>query len=391
VATFDGRVKNQTFTASATSMPLKGLDTHLYWNYRKRDDESRQVAFTSPDAITTLPFSFTKNNAGFDAYWRLDRANRFGAGYDWLDTKREGREDFDRTKDQRIFLEWRNGSFEDLAMRLKYQRLDRDSNFLHANDGASTSDSAYLNRFVTAFDLSNVNQDSWKLQLDYTAFGKVDLGFEGIIKRNKYKDNTLGRLKDDRREVYLTASWAVGPGARFTLFGDNEEIKYDSNHRIIGSSSEAGAYDPNTPATAANYNWDGKIKDRNWAMGAAFDWQATGKLALKASAIYYKTDGSVDLSLQEGVPSSVTTPAPVASWDDTKKKSFNLKAVYAFSKAWSFTGGYAYEKYDYSDAQMDGYLYVVSGSSNQNSYLNGTFARPQYTANILYFLVHYRF
>ena len=391
VSTYDGKVKNQTFTASAASSPMRGLDTKVYYNYRKRDEQSTEVTFTSPDSAEALPFSYKKNNAGFEAFWRLGRANRFGGGYDWLDTKREGREDFDRTKDQRVFLEWRNGTFDDLAMRLKYTRLDRDSDFLHANDGASSNESAYLNRFVTAFDLSNVNQDSWKLTLDYTMFGRLDLGFEGILKTNKYKDNTLGRLKDDRREVYLTASYALRQGARFTVFGDAEEIKYDSAHRIIGDGAQSGAYDPNTAPTAANYNWGGKIKDRNWAVGAAFDWQATEKLALKASAIYYKTDGYVDLALQEGVPSSVTRPVPVAAWDDTKKKSLNLKAMYAFSKAWGFTGGYAYEKYDYSDSQMNGYRYTVAGSSNQNSYLNGTYAQPAYTANVFYFLVNYRF
>ena len=40
---------------------------------------------------------------------------------------------------------------------------------------------------------------------------------------------------------------------------------------------------------------------------------------------------------------------------------------------------------------MDGYQYTVPSSSNQNSYLNGTYAQPRYTANILYFLVNYRF
>jgi len=389
VQTYDGKVKNQTFTATASSAPMKGLDTRIYYNYRKRDETSTEVTFS--DGAVAEPFSYTKDNAGFDVYWRLGRANRFGGGYDWLDTKREGRDDFDRTKDQRVFLEWRNNSLDDLAMRLKYQRLDRDSNFLHANDGTSTSDPNYLNRFVTAFDLSNVTQDSWKLTLDYTAFGALDLGFEGIIKNNKYKDNTLGRLKDDRREVYLTASYAFGPAARFTVFGDNEEIKYDSTHRVIGDNTKPNPYDPFSAPNASNYNWGGKIKDRNWAVGAAFDWQATERLVLKASAIYYKTDGDVDLSLQEGVPSSVVRPLPVTSWDDTKKKSFNLKGVYAFSKTWTFTGGWAYERYEYSDSQMDGYQYTVPGSSNQNAYLNGTYARPQYSANILYFLVNYRF
>jgi len=389
--TFDGKVKNDTFTLSATSAPVAALDTHFYYNYRKRDDKSTVVTFTSPDAAETVPFSYRKNNVGFDAYYRFGRTNRVGGGYDYLDTHRDGRDDFDRTKDKRLFLEWRNTSIEDLAARLKYTRLERDSNFLHGNDGANSNDPAFLNRFVTAFDLSNVDQDQWKLTLDYTLFQRIDLGFEGIIKTNKYKDNTLGRLKDDRREVYLNASYAFPVGARFTIFGDAEEIKYDSQHRVIGDGAQSGAYDPGTAATASNYNWAGNIKDRNWAIGAAFDWNASDKLVLKASYIFYKTDGSVDLSLQQGVPSSVTPPAPIPTWDDSKRTSLSIKAVYTMNKSWSFTGGYAYEKYEYHDTQFDGYRNTISGSSNQNSYLDGVYSRPQYRANIVYGLVNYHF
>jgi hypothetical protein len=102
--TFDGKVKNTTFTVSAASAPTKGLDTKVYYNYRKRDEESPEVTFSSSSLGTYVaePFSYEKNNWGFDAYYRFNRGNRFGGGYDYLDTKREGRDDFDRTKDKRL-------------------------------------------------------------------------------------------------------------------------------------------------------------------------------------------------------------------------------------------------------------------------------------------------
>jgi MtrB/PioB family decaheme-associated outer membrane protein len=387
---FSGQVENKTFSITANSSPSKGWDTRVYYNYRDRDDESTHV-FYSGAGVENAPFSYRKQNLGFDAYYRYNRANRFGAGYDHLDTDREGRHDFDSTRDQRFFLEWRNASLDDLAVRLKYTRLDRDSDFLRANDGTSSSDSAYLNRFVTAFDLSNVKQDQYRLTLDYTVSERLDLGFEGIIKSNKYKDNTLGRLEDDRREIYVSASYAFPNGSRFTAFGDHEEIKVDSRHRIIGDGAQGGAYDPGTAPTAANYNWDGKIKDRNWAAGLAFDWPATEKFSIQASAIYYKTDGYVDLSLQQGVPASVVAPVPIPTWDDTKRTSLSIKGKWDFSKRLALTGGYAYERYEYSDTQFDGYRYTISGSSNQNSYLNGVYANPRYKANILYAIVSYRF
>ncbi len=393
-ATFNGKVRNETFTLGLSSSPTKGLDARAYLNYRKRDDESTHVSFNStaiPGPFENEPFSYKKNNYGIDAYYRINRANRVGAGWDYLDTKRDGRFDFDRTKDHKYFVEWKNSSLDELAARLKYTYLDRNSNFLLANDGTGTTDINYLNRFVTAFDVSNVNQEQWKLTLDYSPMPSLDVSFEGIVKNNKYKDNVLGRQKDDRREFYLSVSYGHTSGARLTVFGDAEEIRYDSQHRIIGTATAAGAYDPFAPATATNYDWTGRIKDRNWAFGVAFDWPATAKLTLKASAIYYKTDGSVDLALQEGTPASVVRPLPIGTWDDSRKTSFNLKAVYAHNKSWSFTAGYAYEKYEYRDSQFDGYRNTIPAATRQDSYLDGVYANPQYKANILYGLVSYRF
>jgi len=388
---FEGKVKNDTFTLAVDSSPMKAVDTHLYYNYRRRKDDSSVVQFNDGSGAASEPFSYTKNNFGIDAYYRLSRTNRFGAGYDYLHTDRDGRPDYDTSKDNRIFVEWKNTALEDLAARVKYTRLQRRSDFLYANAGTGTTDPAYENRYITAFDVSNLNQDTWKLTLDYTAWERLDLGFEGIYKQNKYQDNVLGRLKDKRAEVYLSASYAFPSGARFTVFGDNEEVKYDSRHRIVGSGSTGGAYEPSTPPNASNYNWTGNIKDRNYAIGAAFDLPVSDKLHFKASAIYYRTDGQVDLSLQEGVPSSVVAPGPIPNWDDTKRTSIALKGVYTLNKAWSFTGGYAYERYEFSDIQYDGYRYTVPSSSRQDAYLNGVYARPQNKANILYGLVTYHF
>jgi hypothetical protein len=116
----------------------------------------------------------------------------------------------------------------------------------------------------------------------------------------------------------------------------------------------------------------------------------TAKFMLKASAIYYKTDGSVDFAAQ--LAPSPTYPANIANYDDSKRTQINLKGVYTIDKRWTVTAGYAYEKYDYRDAQFDGYRFVITNSNAaQNSYFNGYYANPQYKANILYGWVTYRF
>jgi MtrB/PioB family decaheme-associated outer membrane protein len=392
VSDYNGKVENETFSATLSSAPTRGLDTRVYYNYYKRDDNSTQVTYlnsaVSTEAFHNEHFSYEKNNFGIDAYYRFNRGNRIGGGYDWLKTERT-RFDFDESEDQRFFFEYKNTMLDNLAARLKYTMLKRDSNFLLANDGTGPQDVAYWNRFLKAYDVTDLDRDELKLTLDWTAADNLDVSFEAISKKNKYRDQVLGRLNDDRVEFYGSVSYAAA-GMRFTLFGDVENVEYESRHRVVGNNALAGAYDPSAPPNASNYNWEGKNKDKNWATGLAVDAPISAKFALKASLIYYKTDGSVDFAAQ--LAPSPTYPAPISQYDDSKRTQVNIKGVYTIDKQWTVTAGYAYEKYDYSDAQYDGYRLVLTNSNAaQNSYYNGYNANPQYKANILYGWVTYRF
>lgn len=392
---YNGRIDNETFTLGISSTPVRNLDTRIYWNEFEHKDGSTHLTFNNP-AVTTTVYenhltSFDKTNYGIDAYYRFDRANRFGVGWDYLDTKREDRFDFDRTKDRKWFAEWKSSMIEDVGLRVKYINLERKSDFLLANDGANANDVAYWNRFLKAFDAADLDRDEWKLNLDFSPIPFLDLSFEGNIKRNDYTNQVLGRLSDDRTEYYLSASYGDPEGVRFTVFGDWEDIEYKSYHRVVGSSTATtppGPYDPYRAPTSSNYNWEGKNKDKNYAYGVSIDWKATQKLVVTGSILYYKTDGSVDFASQVGPTSP---PIPIGAYDDSRRTSFNLKGVYALDKSWSITAGYAYEKYDYTDAQYEGYRYTIPATNNANSYYNGFNANPDYKANILYGLVIYRF
>lgn len=390
--TFNGEIENTTFSAVWSAAPARNVDLRVYANSYEREDNSTHVVFDSALAAnyTNEPFSYDKKNFGIEAGFRINRGNRIGAGYDYLETEREGRNDYNDTKDKRFFVEYKNTMLDTLAARVKYTRLERDSNFLLGSDGTGTGDSAYLNRFVSAFDLSAVDQDQLKVMLDFSPMPNLDLGLEATAKRNKYKDNLLGRLEDEREEIYVSASYGAPGSVRFTVFADSERVTYDSRHRV-GFGTAVGTYDPFAPPTGSTYNWEGTVKDRNTAYGIAMDIPVMPKLAIKASAIYYKGDGSVDLALQEGVPASVTRPVPIAFFDDSERTSINVKAVYAFNKSWTITAGYAYEKFEYQDEQYMAYRYTIPANNRADSYLNGYYANPQYEANIIYALVSYRF
>lgn len=395
VGTFNGKVENETFTLALASNPAKGLDTRLYYNYAKRDDKSTLVDFNSPGTtgaggpFDNEHFSYKKKNWGFDAFYRLNRSNRVGGGYDYLDTERT-RFDFDSSKDKKWFAEWKNSSLENLSARLKYTDLKRDSNFLLANDGVNAQDVLFWNRFLKAYDVTDLDQKNWKLTLDYSPMEFLDLSFEGTRKENKYRGQVLGRLDDDRKEYYFGVSYGDPSSVRFTAFIDREYVEYNARHRVVGTSTATGAYDPATADTATNYNWLGTNKDTNHAVGLTVDFPATEKLMIKGSVVHYRTDGSMDFAAPPLI-SAATYPQAMSAYDDSKRVSMNVKGIYAFSKQWSVTGGYAYEKYSYKDAGYDGYRYTIPAANRADSYLYGYLANPNFSNHIVYGMVSYKF
>ncbi|MBL8484680.1 MAG: MtrB/PioB family outer membrane beta-barrel protein [Rhodocyclaceae bacterium] len=390
-SSFEGKVIHRTASVSLYSNPTKALDTRVYWNWYDKDNRSPVVTFTpsAPSglrcggaACVTEILDYRKNNIGVDVGYRINADNRVIAGFDYVDLRRD-RVDFDETKDKKYTLEYRNTSLDELAVRAKYQRLQRRSHFLEGSAGTGPNDVEFLNRFVARFDASNVDQDMFKVALDYSPTKLLDFGFEGILKQNRYKDTVLGRTKDDREEFYLSAAYGDINEFRVLVFADVEFIQYDSTHRNISSVAAADAYDPSAPATNTNYNWSAKNRDRNYAVGLGADWKATSRLKFNGSATWEKTKGTVDFSVQQG--GNATNEVPIGNFDNATKLSVNLKGTYAFSKKVELTAGYAFERFRFSDIAVDDYRYTV-GAGNSTSYLSGYNAYTNYTTNIVYVL-----
>jgi MtrB/PioB family decaheme-associated outer membrane protein len=389
---FNGEMVHQTLTLSLNSSPAQNVDTKLYYNWYKLDNNSTQIVFDNASPINCggpcqgVLYDYTKNNAGFDVIWRINRANRLYGGYDYLDID-QNRVDFNHVRDNKVFLEWKNTSLDTLSTRLKYQYLQRRSDFLQGNAGANANDAEFINRFIARFDNSDLDQNYVKFTADWSPAPLWDTSFEGIWKDNDYKNTVLGRTKDQRHEIFATISYGDISKFRITLIGDYEWVKYDSFHRNISDTAANGAFDPNTAPTSSNYNWAASNKDNNWLIGLGVDWQATDKLQVKGSVQYFKSDGSSDVSSQN----NFGNPLPIAAYDDWKQTALNLKGIYTLDKNWSFTAGYAYNRTSYSDIAFNGYQYTIPfpGVTNSftQSYLNGYRAFTDAHANIFYLLV----
>jgi MtrB/PioB family decaheme-associated outer membrane protein len=402
---FTGKIENDTFTVALASHPVTTVDTRIYYNYYKRHNDSTDVIYPATSFVNcggpceSDRFEFTKNNVGFDVYWRFMRGNRLGGGWDYL-KQTQNREDYNNIRTNRFFVEWKNTALENLSARLKYIYLQRRSDFLQGDVGVDANDPEFLVRFTSRFDSSDLDRNEIKFNADWSPLPLLDFSLEADWKDNRYKDITLGRSSDKRNEIYLSGGWGDPSKLRITGFGDVEYIWYDSSHRNVGAGScpttsngvtAVNCFDPSTPPNSIAYNWSSKNKDRNWVIGLGADWPAMPQLLVKASLLYYHTDGSADIASQN----NFGNPLPIHAYDDSKRTSANLKGIWSYDKNWDFTLGYAYERWRYNDAGYDGYQYTIPfpGVSNNTSqsYLNGFNAFTNYTSNIVYLLATYRF
>ncbi len=398
VANFDGEIVHRTASVSLTSQWTRELDSRVYWNSYKKENESTEVVFVD-QGLEPHIFSYDKRNAGVEVGYRLARQTKLLLGYDFVDLDRD-RADYDNTEDKKAYLEVKSGAWDVATLRARVQRLKRRSNFLEGDIGVDANDPLYLQRYVGKFDAANVDQDLVKFSADFAPAPLLDVGVEAIFKENDYKDTLLGRTNDRRREIYASVSYGDAQKWRVTAFADVERIKYDSFHRNIStvagggvcSATNPNCFDPiNGPSVTGSYNWSAKLEEKNYAMGLGADMVYSDRLKFNASYTYQKTRGSTDLTTPL-FPAPFVTPTDVDNVDDVKIHTLNVKGTYKASPKLDVTAGYAYEKYDYTDTAFENYTYIVPGSTpDARAYLSGQWGFNNYKANILYVYLTYRF
>ena len=389
---FEARVVNKSFSASFNSKPWARLDTKVYYNWYERENESHHIVFTpggpgsggacdfnpvTGAALTTCTtefLSFDRRNVGAEAAWRINSQNKVTLGLDYTDIERE-RLDYDRTQDKKATVEWKSGMLEWADLRVKYQHLQRDADFRlgHRSDP--------FVRDLHRFDAAPLERDLLKVALDFSPAPLLDLGAEVILKRNDYDTTILGRNKDRRDELYLSASYGDPQAWRVTAFFDYERTRYDSTHWVGATTTY-----PNPNAAGTAYMWQGFVKDKNNLFGVAADWKVNERLKFYGSLIWQKTDGTVDFLSQN----NLGNPVPIDEYDSFRKRALNVKGTYTVLRNVDLTVGAAYEKFEFRDVQVDGYIHALRTGTTQN-FFTGAYAFPSYEATIVYATVTYRF
>ncbi|MCC7327682.1 MAG: MtrB/PioB family outer membrane beta-barrel protein [Burkholderiales bacterium] len=424
--TFNGENVNQSFALGWTARPVTNVDTRVYYYWTKLDGKSDLVEFGEAPAqplasglgCGSVPgltpntfvsgncdnehFNYTKSNVGADVWWRFARQQRLGFGWDYNDVD-QARPDYDAMHWNKLWAEYKNTMLDTLSARLKYQYIKRDATLNWSNAGVSPNDPNYLLRYMSSFDMQDMTANQIKLTLDWNPLPLLGLSFEGNWVNQDYDDVTFGRTSADRQGYFVSGNWGAADKLMLNAFGSWEEVKYPSGHRYIGTVSNGpspppgwcttanpNCFSPSSAPNSGSYNWNSQTKDQTWMIGVGVDWPAMQSLMLKASYLYVNNDGSATFAAQD----NIGNPLNIGNFDNSTQQSFNLKAVYAYDKHWSFTGGYAYQKYSQDGIAYDGAQYTLpypATSAPNLSYVNGYNAFTDGHQNIFWLLATYKF
>jgi len=218
-----------------------------------------------------------------------------------------------------------------------------------------------------------------------------NLGYK--YKESRYPDSAIGLQKDERSEFTIDADYLILQRVRLFGYFDWENVKFDQLQRQLTSFADSN---PNSSPTAAAFNWRSTQTEKNYAYGLGTEIYIIPKrLSLLLQHNNQKSDGHADYTYYLG-----TNPLPagrtqdnidITQWDDYRLTNYIIKAIYHLTPALSLTGGWAYEKYVYDDAQYNGYQYVPATTGTNGAYLTGAYKDPSYRANVFYLTAAYKF
>ena len=386
---FDGKINTQSASFVLTSHPLRFFNGKIFYSYYKRDNKN-DVIFQ--DTEFNKPFDYKKNAAGVDLGFRLPVNFYLSGGYKYIKTDRrmkgvEPTEITDateaelippNTKDNIYSVDLRWTGLDFMALKAGYERLDREADF--------PTPFVPFNR-RSAY--SSFDRDTYRGSIDLYPMENLNFGFGYLYKRTDY-DEIFGLKKDMRHEFDTSADYLIGKIAKLYGFFNFEWIKFLQD---VQNSSPIGAFRE-------------KQKERTYGGGVGTEIYAIPqKLTFMFQFDYLKSNGNVDFTLDPTLFVAGTGLGPgsgatndnidIMNLDDYTKYALKFKAAYHFTKSVIVSAGYVYERFKFSDAQLDDYLFVnpaagpVTGGNA--GYLTGAYKDQSYKGHLVFGGLTYKF
>ena len=372
---FKGLVKTQNYAFVLTSNPLNFVDGKLFYQYYKRDNDSDVITETTgTSASTNLLFGYRKQAAGIDLGLRLPARFLLSGGYKAIKTDRTGQElqeSLPNNKDNVYSVELRWNGLDFLTPKVGYEKLLRSVDF----EGPVP-----VNR---RFAYAGQDRDTFKASVDIFPVESLNFSLGYAHKKADYSE--IQGLTGDKRDAFdISADYTFRKLAKLYGFFDYEWIKYDQANQVTAGT------------------WEAEQKDRSYGFGIGTEFYAIPKkLTLFFQFDYIKSNGNVDYTLNPitvtTVPGANNDNIDILPWDDYTRYAFTFKAAYNLTKCLTVSAGYVYERFKYSDIQLDNYQFVnpaggnPATSASNGSWLTGYQDSQTYRANVVFAGVTYKF
>jgi MtrB/PioB family decaheme-associated outer membrane protein len=380
---FNGEIKSVNGSIQVTSRPAVNLDTKVFYRFLDKDNKSNVISYGTVSSEHHL-FDYNKTNGGIELSYRLFRSTRVKGGYEYLNIDRHNRLDAEDTTDHITNLQVKNSTLDFLGVKLDYRHVERSSDFGQGSAGSVNTDAEYIQRFVRRFDDTDKTMYEVKIGLDLNVVDDLDLGLEYSYRVNDYDEVTLGRTEDTQHALYFDFAYRLPVQIVLSGYGGYEVTRAESSHYIYraGFGAPPQTADPTVEdGNPDSYRWTQDVDDNYWTYGINVDVPLMqDRLLFNVKWEYQQSDGEVQFANQ-----GVTSLDDIQESDDYRKKLFELKGTYSFTKNIAATLGFLYEKYDYDDLQFHDYNLNVG-----NNYLSGAYADHDYEANVGYVLLTYR-
>lgn len=361
---FNGKVDTTSYGFVLNSNPVSYLDGKIYYKYYDKANNSDQITGTvGATNYTNKLFEYRKNMFGVEAGIKLPAKFTVTPFYKYAKTNRE-RDDIPETKDNVYGIDVKWNGVEFMTAKAGYEKLEREAMWMLASYGI-------------AIDGAPQTRDTYKIGMDVYPVDGLNIGLEYKNKKSKYEDTGRGFREDKNNEYSVNADYAVGKLMTIAGYYDYEDRKTKQLQN----------------GTGATVRWEVAQKDKSNDYGISTDVHVIPrKITLRAQYDYVRSNGFVDINYLTAVPAGYTQDTlDLSNWDDYRKESVMAKAIYNVSKSLSLAAGYAYEKFKYNDAAINGYAYYYSTASTNPSYFTGAYSAPSYSANVIFAAVTYKF
>ena len=231
--------------------------------------------------------------------------------------------------------------------------------------------------------------------IELTPASKFDATFSYGRRKDDYPNRPFEVANDPRTESGLlvaqydtfTADLGFHPNERTQITGFYTYEKNEQTNQWVtltsGAVNNLLTYVPKDTGNSYGLNGVFQLVPEKWTLNVLAQYQYVNGFeditALETGSFYTPGRETLISAGQGGA-------AAIGAYDDTKLTTAMVDLGYTFAKAWTFTGGYAYERYRTADAYSDGTTIFPQSVFFFLKANNGN-----YNANVAYTRLSYRF